>query len=194
MAVERVAFLAAVLVNFTLAARYRRRAQRGERFSLREEGAWIAIPLRLAGLVALVYIVTYAAVPRLLDWSLVDVPDPFRWVGALTALGLVPPLLAWAQRSLGRNVTTTVITRERHELITHGPYRLVRHPLYTIGLMLYGSLALISGSWFLGTLLVAAFGVLMLRLPKEEAMLEERFGDAYRAYMRATPRFLPRLR
>ena len=65
---------------------------------------------------------------------------------------------------------------------------------YTLGLLLYGSLALLSGSWFLGGILVAAFGVLLLRLPKEEAMLIERFGDRYRDYMQSTPRFLPRLR
>ncbi len=191
---ERLAFIAAVLVNFALVARYRRSAQRGERFSLKEEGAWIAIPLRLAGLAAFTYLVTYMVAPQLLGWSLIDVPTPLRWVGAIAALGIVPPLLGWAQRSLGRNVTTTVVIRENHELVTDGPYRFVRHPLYTLGLLLYGSLALLSGSWFLGAILVAAFGVLLLRLPKEEAMLVERFGDRYRDYMQSTPRFLPRLR
>lgn len=191
---ERLAFIAAILVNFALVGTYRRKAQRGERFSLKEEGVWIAIPLRLAGLTALAYIVTYMVAPGLVGWSLIDVPLPLRWVGGLTALGLVPPLLNWAQQSLGRNVTPTVITRERHELVTDGPYRFVRHPLYTLGLMLYGSLALLSGSWFIAGILVAGFGVLMMRLPKEEAMLVERFGDAYTEYMRVTPRFLPRLR
>lgn len=194
MAVVRLAFIAAVLVNFALVAVYRRKAQRGERFSLKEEGAWIAIPLRLFGLAVLAYIVTYMVAPGVLAWSLADVPAWLRWIGAVAALGLVPPLLSWAQRSLGRNVTTTVITREHHELVTHGPYRFVRHPLYTLGMLLYGSLALLIGSWFLGAMLAAGFGVVLLRLPKEEAMLVERFGDAYREYMRVTPKFVPRLR
>jgi protein-S-isoprenylcysteine O-methyltransferase Ste14 len=192
--VERLAFTAAVLINFGLVAAYRSKAQRGERFSLKEEGPWIAIPLRFMGLAAFTYVVTYMVAPGVLEWSLIDIPTPLRWIGAIGALGFVPPLLTWAQRSLGRNVTTTVVTREHHELVTDGPYRFVRHPLYTVGVLLYVSLALIIGSWFIGAVLVVAVGVLMLRLPKEEAMLVERFGDAYREYMRTTPRFLPLLR
>jgi protein-S-isoprenylcysteine O-methyltransferase Ste14 len=142
-------------------------------------------------LAALAYIGTYLAAPGVVSWSLVELPLWLRAAGAFVGLAVVPPLIVWAQNALGTNVTTTVITREHHQLVTHGPYRYVRHPLYVLGLLLYLSLAAISGSWVLGGAVVAGFALVAVRTGKEEAMLFERFGDEYRQYRDRTGKFLP---
>ena len=131
--------------------------------------------------------------PSIVQWSRVELPDGLRLAGALYALLLMPWLLHWTQTSLGRNVSTTVIIRADHELITSGPYRWVRHPLYVLGALFLTSLSLIAASWvlFTGLLFALIFG--LLRTPKEEAMLAEHFGDAYRDYQRRTGRYFPKL-
>ncbi len=149
------------------------------------------IALRLGGLLLWGYCFLYVAYPRLLDWSFFDVPPELRWVGAAVAIVLIPFVVS-AQRALGRNVSPTVITHEDHELVTSGPYRWVRNPLYTAGVLLFTSLGLVSASWYLIAGAALAFALARLRLPKEETELEARFGQEYRDYARRTGRFLPR--
>ena len=60
-------------------------------------------------------------------------------------------------------------------------------------MLLYGSLALIAGSWVLAAGATVGFALALIRLPKEEAALLERFGEDYRRYRERTPRFIPRL-
>ena len=116
-----------------------------------------------------------------------------RWSGAVFAVLMMPLLVSWAQRHLGNNVTTTVITREHHELVTTGPYRFIRHPLYTFGMLGYIALGLLSGSWVLLGGAALALVLVSIRLPKEEAELSRRFGSVYDAYRASTGRYLPKL-
>ena len=101
--------------------------------------------------------------------------------------------LVWSQNSLGNNVTTTVITREEHQLVTHGPYKWIRNPLYTAGIVAFTSWTFLSGSWFMGIVAIIGLIFILIRLPNEEAHLEQRFGEDYRAYKARTGRFLPKL-
>ncbi len=149
------------------------------------------IALRLGGLLVWGYCVLYVVYPRLLEWSFFDVHPGFRWAGVVLVLLLIPFVVS-AQRALGRNVSPTVITHEDHELITSGPYRWIRNPLYTAGGLIFTGLGLVSASWFLMTGAALALAVVRLRLSKEEAELEARFGQEYRDYARRTGRFLPR--
>ena len=89
-------------------------------------------------------------------------------------------------------MSPTVITHEDHELITSGPYRLIRNPLYTAGGLIFSGLGLVAASWFLIGGAVLALVLVRLRLPKEEAQLEDRFGQEYRDYAGRAGRFLPR--
>jgi protein-S-isoprenylcysteine O-methyltransferase Ste14 len=116
-------------------------------------------------------------------------------VAALVRGGARGCVLAyWVFQTLGKNITPTVETREKHELVTGGPYRWVRHPLYTDGSSFFVSLSLVAASWFMGLASVVVLAMLLTRLPKEEEKLIERFGDEYRAYMRRTGRLLPRIK
>src|SRR3712207_2495835 len=96
--------------------------------------------------------------------------------------------------SLGENVTPTAGTREDHKLVTTGPYRWVRHPLYSAGAALAVALNLLVGSWFTTASGTTALTLLLMRLPKEEEELIERFGDEYREYAERTGRLFPRFR
>lgn len=179
---------------FVGVAAYRRRAQAGESYDLRQEGVLIAAVLRLGGLIIWLYPPVYALFPGLVAWAGLPIPPLARWVAGLVALLAVPPFVFWAQRHLGRNVTPTVTIKQGHELVTTGPYRHIRHPLYTAGMVFFLCLSVLTASWFM----LAAIGLtsiaLLARIPKEEARLAERFGEQYDAYVRRTGRFLPKLR
>ena len=106
---------------------------------------------------------------------------------------MVPPLLFWTFQSLGRNLTDTVVTRREHTLVTHGPYRWVRHPFYGVVLLWGLSMTLLTANWLIAVLGLAAIAMLVRRTTIEEAKLTERFGDEYRSYAAKTGRFFPRL-
>ena len=109
------------------------------------------------------------------------------------ALGLLTvPAAWWVFSSIGRNVTETVLTKADHALVTTGPYRWIRHPLYTMGGTLFVAVGLMSASWFI--LGVACLAVALLRVvvvPREEQALVAKFGDEYRAYMNRTGGLVP---
>ena len=129
--------------------------------------------------------------PRWMRWSSLDLPALLRWSGA--GLGTVFLVLAlWIFRTIGKNITSTVETREEHELVTDGPYRWVRHPHYTVGTSFFTLLGIVAANWFVGLASLVVLVMLLIRLPKEEEKLIERFGDEYRAYMERTGRLLPR--
>ena len=86
---------------------------------------------------------------------------------------MVPPLLFWTFHSLGKNLTDTVVTRREHTLVTHGPYRWVRHPFYVVVFLWGLSLSLLTANWLLALLGVAAMTMLVTRTRIEEAKLAE---------------------
>ena len=172
---------------------YRHRADReGGRVSRHEEPTYVRLGLSFSGLMGFGGLLAYFAFPSVLEPTLVQVPTALRWLGlalALTsALGTV-----WIFRTLGNNVTRTVVAREGATLVTTGPYRYVRHPLYTNGALAFTALSLVTRSWWFVAFVLVGCLLLAIRTRQEEAHLEERFGDAWRRYAARTGRFLPRL-
>jgi protein-S-isoprenylcysteine O-methyltransferase Ste14 len=138
-------------------------------------------------------LLAYLINPRWMAWSQVGLPPAVRWAGAALST-IAVPLLFWMFRSLGGNVTDTVAIRREHRLVTAGPYRWIRHPLYSFGSLLLLGFSLLSASWFIAGAALVAAPFLVSRTRTEEARLLERFGDDYRAYIQHTGRFLPRLK
>ena len=99
----------------------------------------------------------------------------------------------WTLRSLGKNLTDTVVTRADATLVTDGPYHLVRHPFYVTVALLMLAMTLLSANGWIGASGLAVMALLVVRTSKEEQMLIARFGDDYRSYMARTGRFLPRI-
>lgn len=146
----------------------------------------------LAHYVAYVFFVPYVVIAARPGPEL-DVPEPLRWGGlGLVVLGVGVAL--WAIATLGRHYDLELEIHRDHELVRIGPYRFVRHPIYT-GLGLHfagaclatGNLALIAG-----TLLVTV-PALYLRARTEERLLRQRFGPAYDAYSREVGMLVPLL-
>jgi protein-S-isoprenylcysteine O-methyltransferase Ste14 len=184
--------LAAIMLAVSgVAALHRVKARTGEALDRKQEGLFSLVVLRLAGLANLVCLVTYLLNPATLRFGTVPLPAWLRWMGA--GLGWVAAgLLFWTLHSLGRNLTDTVVTRQRHTLVVTGPYRWVRHPFYACAALIMLSTALIAANAvFLVTGSVVLL-LLVLRTPIEESNLLKRFGEDYRRYMDRTGRFFPR--
>jgi protein-S-isoprenylcysteine O-methyltransferase Ste14 len=100
----------------------------------------------------------------------------------------------WADRSLGRNLSAVVQIKEGHTLITTGPYSRVRHPIYTAAIIFCVGMFVVSGNWIVGACFMGPFvGLCLWRIPREERMMIEHFGDEYREYIERTGRLLPRV-
>ena len=103
--------------------------------------------------------------------------------------------LFWRSHAdLGRNWSPSLQLREGHELVTEGVYRSVRHPMYA-SMWLWGvAQALLLQNWIAGWAgLVLVLPLYLLRVPREERMMLDEFGEEYRAYMDRTGRVIPRL-
>lgn len=147
--------------------------------------------LLLAGTV-LFFVLSYPFYPDFVDWSILTVPSWIRWLGIFVAL-TCPLLSLWLFRNIGSNISETVLTKQDHQLVTSGPYKYIRHPLYTTGIILILSLGAISGNWV--SLLLAPLTFMIFRfivIPKEEQKLIERFGEQYITYLHTTGALFPK--
>ncbi|GAB4189193.1 MAG: protein-S-isoprenylcysteine O-methyltransferase [Roseiflexaceae bacterium] len=135
----------------------------------------------------------YALTPWL---SFADYDLP-AWAGALgIVVEVLALLLFWrAHTDLKANWSPSLQIRDRHELVTTGIYHYIRHPMYASQWLWVLAQALLIQNWIagLGGLLLF-LPLYLLRVPREEQMMLEAFGETYRAYMHRTGRVLPLLR
>ena len=128
----------------------------------------------------------------LLGFADYDLPE---WAVFLGAAILLPAYwLFWRSHAdLGRNWSVTTELRERHELVTSGVYRRIRHPMYAAIWLIFLVQPLLVHNWIAGLSGPLAFAAMyFIRVPYEEAMMRERFGEAYDAYSRRAGRLCPR--
>jgi len=191
----RLFFVVVLLTAFGLSGYFRRQARRsGESIARSREGAGnlflrllLAVPFYLSML-------AYAVNPGWMAWSAVALPTWLRWVGVIAGLATLP-LLYWVFRSLGNNISETFLTKEKHGLVTHGPYQWVRHPLYTVASAAFLALGLIAANGFILIMgAVILVGIALFVVPKEEAQLTVKFGESYLEYRRRTGGLMPRLK
>ncbi|MDR1499797.1 MAG: isoprenylcysteine carboxylmethyltransferase family protein [Tannerellaceae bacterium] len=132
---------------------------------------WLFTPLMSAGRLALP------------DWA------------RLTGFGIGVYGMWWFYRihkTLGDNWSPVLEIRRGHTLITSGPYSKVRHPMYSDMLLWLVSFALVTANWLYGASILTGLTILFaIRIPDEERLMTERFGDRYRAYMGRTKRLIP---
>lgn len=194
---ETIFRILAALILFSgagISIYFRRKADRdsGEKLSRSADGTPMMLVIRIFGLVLWLSPFVYLLNPQWMAWSKIGLPEWARWFGFGFGI-IVVGLIYWLFTSIGSGITPVSATRKEHKLVTHGIYRWVRHPLYTVGSSLYISFGLMSDNWFIIFMGVVAFIVMAIRTPKEEANLIEKFGDEYREYMMRTGRFLPKL-
>lgn len=113
----------------------------------------------------------------------------------LGVLGLVlcaagVAIAIWARVNLGRNWGMPMSLREGHELVTTGPYRWVRHPIYSGFLLVMLGSAFTDGAFWLVILIISA-GYFIYSAKAEEKTMMEQFPDQYPAYMKRTKMLVP---
>jgi protein-S-isoprenylcysteine O-methyltransferase Ste14 len=192
--IYRTVLLAAWVAVFPIGAYYRIRSQSTrEPLDRRLEGPFILATLRPAGLVCFAAVIVYFVNPSLMAWSALPLPVWLRAAGMVVWL-LASVLLVWTLRSLGPNLTDTVVTRKAHTLVTTGPYRWVRHPFYGSVYLMLVATAVVAANWFILLTATLVFVLLAIRTSVEEQHLRARFGERYKAYEEATGRFVTRFR
>lgn len=180
------------VVVFPIGIYHRLKSQAsGERLNRRAEGIFILVTLRPIGFASVLGLFAYMIHPAWMQWSSLPLPTWLRWMGV--GFGVPAAVLMIAVfRTLGTNLTDTVVTRLKHSLVTTGPYRWVRHPFYVSFALAVTANALVTASWFLALTGLIAFTLIVIRTKTEEEKLIEKFGDQYTDYMKNTSRFLPR--
>jgi protein-S-isoprenylcysteine O-methyltransferase Ste14 len=112
------------------------------------------------------------------------------WIAAgVTAAGLL--FTVWARRHLGANWSGSVTIKADHELVTTGPYRITRHPIYTGLLVAFAGNALVVGEVRGLIAFGVAFAALWRKLKLEERYMQEEFGQAYVDYQRKVAAIVP---
>ena len=123
-------------------------------------------------------------------------PGPAWWPFAL-GIALIWGGFAlrwWAVLELGRFFQMTVVVQENHRVIETGPYRVVRHPSYSGLLLIFVGVGFTLGNWLsVAACVVLPFLGLLVRIRAEEAVLNRRLGEPYRAYSARTRRLVPRV-
>ncbi len=193
---ETIFRIAAASIFFTgigISSYFRRKADQntGEKISRQADGTAMMTVIKFMGLALWLSPLIYLINPRWMAWSKIGLPEWVRWLGIGSGLVCVV-LIYWLFSSIKSGITATSATRTEHQLVTNGPYRWVRHPLYTVGSSLFISFAMMADNWFIAILGIFAFIAMAVRTPKEEANLIAKFGDEYREYMKHTGKFLPK--
>jgi protein-S-isoprenylcysteine O-methyltransferase Ste14 len=186
-----IVFLIAFIAYIGIRGVFERRVKKNEKTVNRMDGlekALLFIVITGSLLLPALYLVT-----PWLAFADYELPGFAPWCG--TVLMVAALWLFWRSHSdLGDNWSVTLQLRKDHQLVKHGVYRSIRHPMYaSIWLFALGQ-GLLLENWLAGWSAFATFALMyFLRVPREERMMCEFFGQEYRDYMRQTGRLFPRL-
>ena len=138
-------------------------------------------------LIPFLYVVT--GFPAYLNYQI----QPWAgWVGAILELASMA-LFYCSHHELGRNWSVTLEIRDNHQLVTRGAYRYVRHPMYASFWLWATAQAFLLPNWLPGgSGLASVAGLYFSRIRKEEELMENAFGDDYRAYRARVGAIIPR--
>lgn len=144
--------------------------------------------IAVAGLLVIPGIYVLTGFPAALDRPFSPV---IAWLGLVPLFGALW-LFRRSHSDLGKNWSITLEVREQHALVDTGVYRLIRHPMYSSFFLLGIAQMLLLPNWFAGMAGIVGAAVLFgFRVAREERMMLDTFGDAYRVYMTRTKRIVP---
>jgi len=190
----RAAFVASGVGLFAIRIYYQAKVRKEAGHSLRQQGERGMLFGGLAAVVTITFGLVHIFFPGRPEWAYaLHYPDAVRWAGViLLSSGVL--LLFLAQHHLALNFSSFVRVREGHTLVQSGPYRWIRHPIYTAYFMNYVGGGLVSANWVLTFVPFLFFAAMIaLRVGEEERMMIGQLGERYEQYMRRTGRLVPRL-
>ena len=128
-----------------------------------------------------------------LDFANYKLPVWCGCIGTVVFAGAI--FMLWRTHAdLGLNWTARLRITCQHSLVTSGVYRRIRHPMYTAHLLWAIAQGLLLSNWLAGwAFLILSVPLYLVRIPKEEQMMLEHFGEEYRAYKSRTGRLIPRM-
>lgn len=194
----RLAFLVLLLTLFAMRFYFMIKVRRSggrltpDEGAIQREGGLGFFFIRVVGFFGLMaFLVMYLFGMKWIDAFRFPLPDWLRWAGFVFGL-LAVAFWTWTQIHLDTQWSAQLQLTEGHHLVTTGPYALVRHPLYAGMFGWCLALTLLTANWiFLAICGLSIIG-LAWRIPKEEQMMLEAFGDEYKAYMQRTGRYFPK--
>ena len=98
-------------------------------------------------------------------------------------------LFIWSHNTIGKFWNVTVDLKENHQLIMEGPYKYIRHPLYTASIISFIGTILIISTWLLAILFIIYLIAYYFMAKQEEKILLEKFGERYKEYIKNTGMF-----
>ncbi len=153
-------------------------------------GGWVGIILSVGIIGMFISIILYLLAPPWFLWSQLPLPTLLRTIGTIIGISTLP-LLIWTHRTLGKYYAPVLEIKEKHTLITIGPYSRVRHPMYTVFIIFTLSMALITVNLFVSIFSIIVVSQFPFIARQEEIMLLKQFGSKYQNYMERTGRFFP---
>jgi protein-S-isoprenylcysteine O-methyltransferase Ste14 len=188
----RLAFIAIFAPMFSITGYFRRKARRsGEIIPRAREGKFSMLLRSLFAAPIYLSFLAYMIHPEWMRWSSISLPIWLRWLAIAVGLGMLPVLYRVVS-TLSNNISETVFTKKDHKLVTLGPYRRVRHPLYSVATIIFVSLGTVAANWFIIVMAILIIIVIaLIVVPEEEAHLIGKFGPEYREYMKRTGMLAP---
>jgi protein-S-isoprenylcysteine O-methyltransferase Ste14 len=159
-----------------------------------KEGGLSLVAGSIAALTSIVFGAEYIFSPGLFSFAYpLRYPVWLRWLGAFALAGGIT-LLGFAHHHLGKSFHSLIVSTEHQVLVKTGPYRWIRHPIYTAYLLNYIGGGLLSSNLILTIVPPAMDAILVaVRMGQEEEVMRDRFGQEYVDYQAQTGRLLPRI-
>lgn len=164
----------------------------------KKEQLWHTIALALFGFFWFGGIILYILAPNIIAFLSIPIPDLLR-IAMVVVTAFSIPFVVWSYRTIGKNWVHALepsqfMQKKDDKLVTTGPYKYVRNPIYTGSFTFILALALVASNLLILIPAIAVIVLIYTQIGNEEHMLLERFGDEYREYMKSTPRLIPKLR
>jgi protein-S-isoprenylcysteine O-methyltransferase Ste14 len=158
--------------------------------SVYEESRWQRLGYTIPLLIGAYLIMKGHRLSDPLRYRIIPHMDALAWTGViLCTAGLA--FCIWARFTLGRNWSGMVTFKGGHELITRGPYAIVRHPIYTGLLAMFIGTVIVLGHIAGIIAMPLVFVSLWIKLRYEEKLMLEKFPEQYAAYQRRAKRLIP---
>jgi protein-S-isoprenylcysteine O-methyltransferase Ste14 len=191
-----ILLLALLAMRVYFMVRIRRAGERlmpDKRAAQREGGRGVIILRGVLFFALLGFLVMYFLGVAWIQFFSFLLPAWLRWAGFI--LGLISVAFwTWTQIHLDTQWSAQLQLKSDHHLVTTGPYARVRHPLYLAMMGWAASVSLLTANWiFVAVSVLSIIGVVG-RVPKEEQMMIEAFGNEYKDYMQRTGRFFPKFK